>query len=475
MWRIGDRVLPWGVQIDGGSDWVALSRSFVKYVARRDVDRLVEGLLVVFKHTLLPAESFFHTVIRNSRFCDTYIDNNLHVTNWKRKLGCKCQYKHVVDWCGCSPNDFKPEDWVRIQNTEGRQLFFARKFEPVINQAAILQLEQWLYGEDVMKNVINLNSYWQSVYSHLDLGQADDALLTVAWSAARVKGRNVCNATPSNVLEVTSYHKDDVYQKTLIFADYGAAQLEFGIKPKNSFSLLKSSLLTERLNFLVVSSDFDQKELVLRNFPRFLGPYSEPTLVHQFKASRYSTGNTYNISYLWIDPTGSLIETTDAIIEDTFIIAHVKPNLRQPLLPGVWTVKLFDGSDIVAEVQFLVTPLQFFGGNVVTEKQVGFINGGAGVGVSQDESYGRFLPDSKQRGQLERLARANAKRYGVDLEEWIDSLISEFYYFKEVCYLRESCAVGLQNCNGTSWSSFAPDPKSQLGQVNETSGRFDPW
>ena len=40
------------------------------------------------------------------RFCRSYINNNLHLTNWKRKLGCKCQYKAVVDWCGCSPNDF---------------------------------------------------------------------------------------------------------------------------------------------------------------------------------------------------------------------------------------------------------------------------------------------------------------------------------------------------------------------------------
>lgn len=50
--------------------------------------------------------------------CDTLLDNNLRVTNWNRKLGCKCQYKHIVDWCGCSPNDFKPHDLIRIQVRE---------------------------------------------------------------------------------------------------------------------------------------------------------------------------------------------------------------------------------------------------------------------------------------------------------------------------------------------------------------------
>lgn len=43
-------------QIDGGSDWVALSRPFVEYVTSSQKDELVEGLLQVFKHTLLPAE-----------------------------------------------------------------------------------------------------------------------------------------------------------------------------------------------------------------------------------------------------------------------------------------------------------------------------------------------------------------------------------------------------------------------------------
>ena len=52
-------------------------------------DELVTGLKTVFSYTLLPAESFFHTVLRNSAHCHSYIDNNLHLTNWKRKQGCK--------------------------------------------------------------------------------------------------------------------------------------------------------------------------------------------------------------------------------------------------------------------------------------------------------------------------------------------------------------------------------------------------
>lgn len=75
----------------------------------------IQGRLEDSGWSLSPLQSFFHTVLENSPHCATMVDNNLRVTNWNRKLGCKCQYKHIVDWCGCSPNDFKPQDFLRLQ------------------------------------------------------------------------------------------------------------------------------------------------------------------------------------------------------------------------------------------------------------------------------------------------------------------------------------------------------------------------
>lgn len=147
MWRLGERQIPAGIVVDGGSDWFVLTRSFVEYVVYTN-DPLVAQLRQFYTYTLLPAEvgdsggceswagrdpqqlthslpdptlspatlqSFFHTVLENSPACESLVDNNLRVTNWNRKLGCKCQYKHIVDWCGCSPNDFKPQDFLRLQ------------------------------------------------------------------------------------------------------------------------------------------------------------------------------------------------------------------------------------------------------------------------------------------------------------------------------------------------------------------------
>lgn len=486
MWRTGDRTLPWGIQIDGGSDWVALSRRFVDYIATDAPDELLEGLLVVFKYTLLPAESFFHTVIRNSKFCNTYIDNNLHVTNWKRKLGCKCQYKHVVDWCGCSPNDFKPEDWSRIQNTESRQLFFARKFEPIVNQAVILQVEQWLYGADITKNIPNLNSYWHNMYSHLDLSVVDDTVLTIARSAVRITSKkffNNYNITSFKILDVTSYHKNDLYQQTLIhykidIPHLGPQYFELGIKPQNSSRTTKFSLLTQRLEYLAVSSDFDQKEQIFRNFAQMLGPYSEPTLAYRFSSSPYSSAINYNVSYLWIDPTGRLVEVSHVIIDETSVIAHVKPNLKQPVLPGLWTVKILYKTDLLAKVKFLVTPLEYFSNSLVTQNQANFIHAGPASVEQFDSFYDKFLLSSSERQSLQHLSLSNSKRFGVDLEEWIDTLFVSFYQFMDICVVNEVSQFSqsdLEICSQTDWSSFAPDPKSFIGEINQSTGKFDPW
>ena len=46
------------------------------------------------------------SVVQNTEHCESFVDNNMRMTNWNRARGCKCQYKHIVDWCGCSPNDF---------------------------------------------------------------------------------------------------------------------------------------------------------------------------------------------------------------------------------------------------------------------------------------------------------------------------------------------------------------------------------
>lgn len=55
MWRLGERSIPEGLEVSGGSDWFALTRRFVEYVINSQ-DDLVAGLKQFYTYALLPAE-----------------------------------------------------------------------------------------------------------------------------------------------------------------------------------------------------------------------------------------------------------------------------------------------------------------------------------------------------------------------------------------------------------------------------------
>ncbi|XP_050301024.1 xylosyltransferase oxt [Anthonomus grandis grandis] len=476
MWRVGNRKLPAGIQVDGGSDWLALSRPFVEYVTSPQPDEVVQGLVQVFRHTLLPAESFFHTVLRNSKFCDTYIDNNLHVTNWKRKLGCKCQYKHIVDWCGCSPNDFTSDDWTKILNTQTRPLYFARKFEAIVNQAVILQLELWLHNLDTpSKQVANLNSYWQNIYHHKDLGVPfDDALTTFSNSIARHTAKTLPNSCPftalSPLLQVHTYHRSDIYRSTLfLYKD-----IEVAVKPISKLLVaVKSSPLLDHLSYMLVSSDYDQKEQMSRNFLRLLSPFSEPVLAYKFNPVKIS--KQYNLTCLWIDPVGNLRDTTLVSVDENNLSGHSKPALKQPILPGTWQVKLLYKDTLLAQLTFPIIPLEFYYGKPLTGDEMLFLHSSlANPGISE-QGYTKFLPNETEKQMLNELANKNAQKQGEQLLKWIDSVVDAFFSVETVCGTDETDNKCDKVCRTTEWSSLAPDPKSAIGKVNSTTGMFDVW
>lgn len=475
MWRIGDRELPFGIQIDGGSDWIALSRPFVQYVTATgdNRDELIEGLLRIFHHTLLPAESFFHTALRNSEFCNTYVDNNLHVTNWKRRLGCKCQYKHVVDWCGCSPNVFKAEDWQRLMATQGKELYFARKFEPIVNQAIILRLEEWLIGPYPV-DYPNLHRYWQSMYNSKDKSpKADEAIITVASSLAHL---NLNEDYLMNALfEVTAFMHLDVYKGFLIHHeivheddDTVRHQLELWARPQQFGQVSRASILGKRIKNIEVSTEYDPKEQLVRNFAKIMGPYSEPTFVLHLSAvtadMNIVTASNYNLTVLWINPAGYLNDVTDILVESSITsptVSVVKSNLKMPLLPGIWTAKLVSREIVVGQCNFVIIPKISSYANISIHTHWWHLN--QAISGKYKKEWEIFLPDPQAVEHLEETALINAKLVGDEQIVWINKMIRKFFLIKDVCTLSKTNEFpDLLQCNETSWSSFAPDPKSEL-------------
>ncbi|EEB12514.1 Xylosyltransferase oxt, putative [Pediculus humanus corporis] len=474
MWRIGDRKLPLGIQMDGGSDWMALSRSFVEYVAGENRDELLRGLDRVYQYTLLPAESYFHTVLRNSKFCDTYVDNNLHLTNWKRHLGCKCQYRHIVDWCGCSPNDFKPEDWQKISVTSSNHLYFARKFEAIINQAIINKLEEWVYGPSI--ELTKMLGYWQSMYHFADLTPArDDSVLSLLSSLGRnVIKQNNMKISIKDVIEITSYHHDDIFQGLLMrysaYENETKKEMEFEtwLKIKSHFELIDKKN-GQFIQDVKVASDFDLKESVSRNLIGNLGLFSDVIVVYTVTVEK-----NYNLTFLIVDPAGQLAQVLDARIEEKTSVCFSKASIPTPLLPGIWQVKVYHDGFLVAETEFLVIPMEFIASTPVTLQQASLLHRGSSeYRISVDKiHWSKSLESNKSKHSL---ALANQKRIGTDLKEWIDSLTNKFYTFVETCQVLGSGKLtgsykNLEPCEATIWSSLSPDLKSRISFYDPKTG-----
>ncbi|XP_015432599.1 PREDICTED: xylosyltransferase oxt [Dufourea novaeangliae] len=461
MWRIGDRKLPNGIQIDGGSDWVALSRDFVEYVF------------------FFPAESFFHTVLRNSRFCNTYIDNNLRVTNWKRKLGCKCQYKAVVDWCGCSPNDFKLEDFSRIRNTIDRNLFFARKFESVIDQRITDRVEEWLYPKKINETLIakGYDAYWQSLYHTADLSPlTDDAQLTISNSLARLVFNKVkIKYNNVRLLETTAYFRRNQFMGILVLVEAVIQQplvqqelverIETLVYLRRNFSTSREWL--GKIQSLSVNTDYDQKEKTFRNLMGSIGPYSYPVLSYEFDSG---IPTPQNLSILWVDPYGRLADVNYIQLEEMTLTGSVKPQFGEHLVVGTWHLFLVANTMLVAKMNFLVTPLGYWKNKRIDPERAKTVNNASG------DSYDITVEMNKKWSHLlssvivhERLAytTSDENKVNSNLDQWIDKLVQEHYEIDKVCIANDVINIKLkvQKCSNTHWSSLSPDSKADISNL----------
>ncbi|XP_061080023.1 xylosyltransferase 1-like [Conger conger] len=478
MWRLGDRRIPEGMAIDGGSDWFLLSRTFVDYVVNSQ-DDLVTSMKRFYAYTLLPAESFFHTVLGNSPHCEKVVDNNLRITNWNRKLGCKCQYKHIVDWCGCSPNDFKPPDFPRFQQA-ARPTFFGRKFEAVISQEVINQLDGFLFGS-WPADTPGLSAYWENVYDEPDgTASLTDTQLThyhafarlglsraAKMAAAQPIDGSDCRYVPiGQPVAVHLYFLSDVFQGYLVkhhatnLATGRQETLETWAAPKTAFKLADPPSAFSRLDFAQIGTDWDGKERIFRNFGNLLGPMDEPVAMQ-----RWSKGSNVTMTVVWVDPTNVIAATYDILIEGNAEFTHYRPPLNLPLRPGVWTVRTLYHWSQVAETRFLVTPHAYSQRQPLRQEDAVRLHSGPAKNSYMEQSFHGLNPVLKIPVHLAQVeaAERHARLTGAELEAWVDGLVGEMWVGAGVCAVGPGSCPALPHCRDTRWSSLSPDPKSQLG------------
>ncbi|CAF4405946.1 unnamed protein product, partial [Rotaria sp. Silwood2] len=121
------------------------NRDFIQYVAYGD-DELIRGLRFAFNYTAMPCESFYHTVLINSIYCDSHVRMNLRMVNWDRRRGCTCYNMDVSDLCGCSPLIYRITDKRKFAEAAGELLFFARKFDPTVDEKIIDWIDEKISG-----------------------------------------------------------------------------------------------------------------------------------------------------------------------------------------------------------------------------------------------------------------------------------------------------------------------------------------
>ncbi|CAL8274866.1 unnamed protein product [Lota lota] len=486
MWRLGERGIPEGLDVSGGSDWFALTRRFVEY-AVTSPDDLVAGLKQFYTYALLPAESFFHTVLGNSHMCDSLVDNNLRVTNWNRKLGCKCQYKHIVDWCGCSPNDFKPADLIRIQQLT-RSTFFARKFESTVNQEAIEILDTHLYGQ-YAPGTVAVKAYWESLYEQADgVGSLSDVQLTAFLSFFRLGLKSLetaqrkvetCRYNPIGFpVSVHLYFYDDRFQGYLVrqeVQNIGSKVrevLEVWAVPQATLVLESNLKEFERLKNLEIGTEWDPKERIFRNFAGVMGPLDEPQAVQ-----KWARGPNLTATVVWIDPAQVVAASYEVGVAVDAEYTQYKPPLQRPLRPGAWTVRVLKRWERVAEVRFLVLPLAFKGKTPLRRDEDGWLHAGPPGNLYLDQDFQQLSSVLKLPPQEPALqeAQRRAQLVGQPLEAWVDASVGAFWLTGDLCTTSSaspsSPCPALAPCTKTSWSALSPDPKSELGPV-KSDGRI---
>ncbi|CAK8682353.1 unnamed protein product [Clavelina lepadiformis] len=503
MWRLGERELPKGITVNGGSDWVAMNRRFCEHIIRGK-DKLLADLKHWYRYTLLPAESFFHTYAQNSDKCESFVDNNLRVTNWNRARGCKCQYKHIVDWCGCSPNDFFPSDLVRLQTT--RPVFFARKFEEIINQEVVNHLDFKLYGE-YPPGTPGLQSYWESCYDNADGPTSiSDSRLTHYASFTRI-GLSMLNhqlalhSSDGCQLVVKKLNQVEIYKRSEEFVGYLATidaswkkpdpnsadiKLQVFISPRTTFRMIDSnSQIGHRLEGAVVGTEWDVKELTLRDWRGVIGPNDEPRLVARWRKS----DEDFVVTIVVVDPLNVVADYNDFRTPSKAAgVTETPLSLRKPLRPGRWVVRFYvqrQFQQVCAEVDFYVTPLEFVEGRAGDTKLSEYNRGVEDDGQLNAANRNLYsvrttLSLTKDLQAARDLVSSSLSLMGTKLHSWVDGILGSMWQAKDVCLIstspeswqksqpggcdqRHDSAPNL--CHNMNWSSFSPDPKSELGKV----------
>ena len=214
-----------------------------------------------------------------------------------------------------------------------------------------------------------------------------------------------------------------------------------------------------------VCSDYDVKEKIFRNFGCVLGPYSKLIALHQW--------NTYSnldfiVQFVWIDPFNTIVYSSHMKIQSnntdksTTLISTNKPNLNFPLKSGKWKLMIHKNNKVLAETSFLIVPFLFVNGTRIADDQQ--------INLSDDifrqENQNNFFNENalidKTSKKLKMTKKHEKKQF-----DWVQNMSLQFWKVEGICSIDDisdfNCnQTSISLCNSMRWSSYYPDPKSEL-------------
>ncbi len=203
-----------------------------------------------------------------------------------------------------------------------------------------------------------------------------------------------------------------------------------------------------------IGSEWDGKESIFRNYPGILGPWDHPVA-----ALRLVAGQLTTINIIWDDPLKERIATFSMKLEAAWTVTYHKPKLELPIRPGIWGVhlELPDGT-LLMKTQFLVVPMTHHNGVQLDNPQT--------INAKQTAQPDKVVSQEEYDKWLE-----NVNKSGLELDEWMDELVKDYWTIDNYCRMDMSQSGGdqcswIQDCFTTSFSTFAPDPKTELVEIS---------
>ncbi|VDK82410.1 unnamed protein product [Litomosoides sigmodontis] len=370
MWLLMKRMkFPNSIRLDGGSDWVVISRDFAEYALSDE--ELPLNFRKFFANVLLPVETFFHTLAANSKYCVQVVKGNLHLTNWKRRQGCRCAgLREIVDWCGCSPLAFRSSDISKfsIETAKNRVAFFGRKFDPMISQQAIAVAEsQALRFTDNGNNnsYPSFNKSWINVY----LSPLDQSVLLESFARALLPYQKSRGCTFANLSSIIAYKESDearvqnIYRSSYLCDKNKMEFIQVLVESINPVKFTNTTVDGYELEGLEIGSDFDLKEEVFRRYHNILSEDDTIYVKLQWRRIEWLSTSVHQnysspqIVVEWKDPSDFLIKRKKVDSYDSMYGGQYAELFSNETTPGEWTAELVrtDGNNtVIASIKFLI-------------------------------------------------------------------------------------------------------------------------